>query len=198
MSVYGASVTKLIEQFEQFPGVGHKSAERMAFFLLGKSQEEVDGFAEAVTQARRNLCFCSCCQNMSDKPLCDICANPARDRGVICVVSDPKDVQAMERSREFSGTYHVLHGSISPMNGIGPDELRIKELLARLNEEVNEVIIATNSDVEGEATALYIARLVKPLGIKVTRIARGLPVGGDLEYADEMTLAMALTHRVEI
>jgi len=198
MSVYGASVTKLIEQFEQFPGVGHKSAERMAFFLLRKSQEEVDGFAEAVTQARRSLCFCSCCQNMSDKPVCDICANPARDRSVICVVSDPRDVQAMERSREFTGTYHVLHGSISPMNGIGPDELRIKELLSRLNDGVNEVIIATNSDVEGEATAMYIARLIKPLGIKVTRIARGLPVGGDLEYADEMTLAMALTHRVEI
>ena len=158
----------------------------------------MEGFAEAVTQARKNLCFCTRCQNMSDKPVCDICANASRDHGVICVVGDPRDVQAMERSREFSGTYHVLHGSISPMNGIGPDELRIKELLARLNSEVNEVIIATNSDVEGEATALYIARLIKPLGIKVTRIARGLPAGGDLEYADEMTLAMALTHRVEI
>ena len=198
MSVYGASVTKLIEKFESLPGVGHKSAERMAFYLMRKSEEEVKDFAQAIYDARKQLKFCTVCQNMSDKDVCDICANASRNRGVICVVQEPKDVQAIERSREFDGTYHVLHGTISPMNGIGPDDIRIKELLARLNGDVNEIIVATNSDVEGEATAMYIARLIKPLGIKVTRIARGLPVGGDLEYADDVTLGAALQHRVEI
>lgn len=198
MSVYGASVTKLIEKFESLPGVGHKSAERMAFFLMRKSEEEVRDFAEAIFDARRHLKFCSVCQNMSDKDVCDICGNPARSRGTICVVQEPKDVQAIERSREFTGTYHVLHGTISPMNGVGPDDIRIKELLGRLDGSVKEVIVATNSDVEGEATALYIAKLIKPLGVTVTRIARGLPVGGDLEYADDVTLGAALRHRVEI
>ncbi|MBR6934871.1 MAG: recombination protein RecR [Clostridia bacterium] len=198
MSVYGASVTKLIEKFESLPGVGHKSAERMAFFLMRKSEDEVRDFAQAIYDARKQLKFCTVCQNMSDKDVCDICANASRSRSVICVVQEPKDVQAIERSREFDGTYHVLHGAISPMNGVGPDDIRIKELLARLNGDVNEIIIATNSDVEGEATAMYIARLIKPLGVKVTRIARGLPVGGDLEYADDVTLGAALQHRVEI
>ena len=198
MSVYGSSVSRLIEKFESLPGIGHKSAERMAFFLLRKSEAEVQDFADAVVDARKKLCFCSVCQNMSDSDICDICANTSRDRSVICVVQDPRDVQAMERAREFKGTYHVLHGAISPMNGIGPDDIKIKELLRRLDENVSEVIIATNSDVEGEATAMYIARLIKPMGVTVTRIARGIPVGGDLEYADDMTLAMALQHRVEI
>ena len=198
MSVYGASVTKLIEKFESLPGVGHKSAERMAFFLMRKSEDEVKDFAEAIFEARKQLKFCTICQNMSDKDVCDICGNASRSRGVICVVQEPKDVQAIERSREFDGTYHVLHGAISPMNGVGPDDIRIKELLARLDGSVGEVIVATNSDVEGEATAMYIARLIKPLGVKVTRIARGLPVGGDLEYADDVTLGAALQHRVEI
>ena len=198
MSVYGASVTKLIEKFESLPGVGHKSAERMAFFLMRKSEDDVREFAQAIYDARKQLKFCTVCQNMSDKDVCDICSNGARNRGVICVVQEPKDVQAIERSREFDGTYHVLHGAISPMNGIGPDDIRIKELLGRLDGSVNEVIVATNSDVEGEATAMYIARLIKPLGVKVTRIARGLPVGGDLEYADDVTLGAALQHRVEI
>ncbi len=198
MSVYGASVTKLIEKFESLPGVGHKSAERMAFFLLRKSEDEVRDFAEAIFDARKHLRFCSVCQNMSDKETCDICSNASRDRSVICVVQEPRDVQAIERSREFSGTYHVLHGAISPMNGIGPDDIRIKELLSRLDGSVKEVIVATNSDVEGEATAMYIARLIKPLGVRVTRIARGLPVGGDLEYADDVTLGAALQHRVDI
>ncbi|MBO4326788.1 MAG: recombination protein RecR [Clostridia bacterium] len=198
MSVYGASVTKLIEKFESLPGVGHKSAERMAFFLMRKSEDDVRDFAQAIYDARKQLKFCTVCQNMSDKDVCDICSNAARNRGVICVVQEPKDVQAIERSREFDGTYHVLHGAISPMNGIGPDDIRIKELLGRLDGSVNEVIVATNSDVEGEATAMYIARLIKPLGVKVTRIARGLPVGGDLEYADDVTLGAALQHRVEI
>ena len=198
MSVYGASVTKLIEKFESLPGVGHKSAERMAFFLLRKSEEEVKDFADAIFEARAQLKFCTVCQNMSDKDVCDICANAARDKSVICVVQDPKDVQALERSREFGGTYHVLHGTISPMNGVGPDDIRIKELLRRLDGTVKEVIVATNSDVEGEATAMYLARLIKPLGVTVTRIARGLPVGGDLEYADDVTLGAALQHRVEL
>ena len=198
MSVYGASVTKLIEKFESLPGVGHKSAERMAFFLMRKSEDEVRDFAQAIYDARKQLKFCTVCQNMSDKDVCDICANASRSRSVICVVQEPKDVQAIERSREFDGTYHVLHGAISPMNGVGPDDIRIKELLARLNGDVNEIIVATNSDVEGEATAMYIARLIKPLGVKVTRIARGLPVGGDLEYADDVTLGAALQHRVEL
>ena len=198
MSVYGASVTKLIEKFESLPGVGHKSAERMAFFLMRKSEDEVKDFAQAIYDARKQLKFCTVCQNMSDKDVCDICANASRSRSVICGVQEPKDVQAIERSREFDGTYHVLHGAISPMNGVGPDDIRIKELLARLNGDVNEIIVATNSDVEGEATAMYIARLIKPLGVKVTRIARGLPVGGDLEYADDVTLGAALQHRVEI
>ena len=198
MSVYGASVTKLIEKFESLPGVGHKSAERMAFFLMRKSEDEVKDFAQAIYDARKQLKFCTVCQNMSDKDVCDICGNASRNRGVICVVQEPKDVQAIERSREFDGTYHVLHGAISPMNGVGPDDIRIKELLARLDGDVKEIIVATNSDVEGEATAMYIARLIKPFGVKVTRIARGLPVGGDLEYADDVTLGAALQHRVEI
>ena len=198
MSVYGASVTKLIEEFEKLPSIGHKSAERLAFYLMNRSEAEVEAFADAIVEARRGLKFCSICQNMSDKDVCDVCSNSARDSSVICVVEDPKDVLAMERSREFSGLYHVLHGAISPMHGVGPDDLRINELLARLTEEVREVIVATNPNVEGEATAMYLARLIKPLGIKVTRIAHGVPVGGDLEYADDVTLAMALQHRVTL
>ncbi len=198
MSVYGASVTKLIEEFEKLPSIGHKSAERLAFYLMHRSEAEVEAFAAAVVAARRGLKFCTVCQNMSDKDVCDVCSNTARDRSLICVVEDPRDVLAMERSREFSGLYHVLHGAISPMNGVGPDDLRIAELLARLHEGVTEVIVATNPNVEGEATAMYLARLIKPLGIKVTRIAHGVPVGGDLEYADDVTLAMALQHRVTL
>ena len=198
MSVYGASVTKLIEAFEQLPSIGHKSAERLAFYLMHRGEAEVEAFAQAVVEARRGLKFCTVCQNMSDKDVCDVCSNTARDASLICVVEDPRDVLAMERSREFRGLYHVLHGAISPMNGVGPDDLRIGELLARLNEGVTEVIVATNPNVEGEATAMYLARLIKPLGIKVTRIAHGVPVGGDLEYADDVTLAMALQHRVTL
>lgn len=198
MSIYGASVTKLIEEFEKLPSIGHKSAERLAFYIMHRSQEEVEAFADALVSARRGLCFCSVCQNMSDKEICDICGNASRDAGIICVVQDPRDVLAMERAREFGGLYHVLHGAISPMNGVGPDDLRIPELLKRLDGSVREVIIATNPNVEGEATAMYLARLIKPLGVKVTRIAHGVPVGGDLEYADDVTLAMALQHRVEL
>ena len=198
MSVYGASVTKLIEQFEKLPGVGHKSAQRMAFYLLGKTEQEVEEFAESVRTARRELCYCKICQNMADREVCDICANPVRENGKICVVEDPRDVMAMERSKVFNGRYHVLHGVMSPINGIGPDDLRIKELLGRIDGSVKEVIVATNPNVEGEATAMYLAKLLKPLGVTVSRIAHGVPVGGDLEYVDEVTIARAMENRREL
>ena len=198
MGVLGASVTKLIEQFEKLPGIGHKSAQRMAFYILGRSQEEADEFADAIKRARSELKYCSICQNMSDKEVCDICSNPVRNNGTICVVESPKDVISMERSKVFSGRYHVLHGVISPINGIGPDEIKLKELLKGIDETITEVIVATNPNVEGEATAMYIARILKPLNIKVTRIAHGVPVGGDLEYVDEVTIARALENRKEL
>lgn len=198
MGVLGASVTKLIEQFEKLPGIGHKSAQRMAFYILGRSQEEADEFADAIKRARSELKYCNICQNMSDKEVCDICSNPVRNNGTICVVESPKDVISMERSKVFSGRYHVLHGVISPINGIGPDEIKLKELLKGIDDTITEVIVATNPNVEGEATAMYIARILKPLNIKVTRIAHGVPVGGDLEYVDEVTIARALENRKEL
>lgn len=198
MGILGASVTKLIEQFEKLPGIGHKSAQRMAFYILGRSQEEADEFADAIKRARSELKYCSICQNMSDKEVCDICSNPVRNNGTICVVESPKDVISMERSKVFSGRYHVLHGVISPINGIGPDEIKLKELLKGIDDTITEVIVATNPNVEGEATAMYIARILKPLNIKVTRIAHGVPVGGDLEYVDEVTIARALENRKEL
>ncbi|HIU30115.1 MAG TPA: recombination protein RecR [Candidatus Egerieisoma faecipullorum] len=198
MGVYGASVTKLIEQFEKLPGIGRKSAQRMAFYLLGRTEQEAEEFAEAIKTARRELRYCKVCQNIADREICDICANPARSNGKICVVEDPRDVMAMERSKVFTGRYHVLHGVLSPVNDVGPDEIRIKELLARIDDSVKEVILATNPNVEGEATAMYIARLIKPLGVTVTRIAHGVPVGGDLEYVDEVTIARALENRKEL
>ena len=198
MGVLGASVTKLIEQFEKLPGIGHKSAQRMAFYILGRLQEEADEFADAIKRARSELKYCSICQNMSDKEVCDICSNPVRNNGTICVVESPKDVISMERSKVFSGRYHVLHGVISPINGIGPDEIKLKELLKGIDDTITEVIVATNPNVEGEATAMYIARILKPLNIKVTRIAHGVPVGGDLEYVDEVTIARALENRKEL
>ena len=198
MGVYGASVTKLIEQFEKLPGIGRKSAQRMAFYLLGRTEQEAEEFAESIKTARRELRYCKVCQNIADRDICDICANPARSNGKICVVEDPRDVMAMERSKVFTGRYHVLHGVLSPVNDVGPDEIRIKELLARIDDSVKEVILATNPNVEGEATAMYIARLIKPLGVTVTRIAHGVPVGGDLEYVDEVTIARALENRKEL
>lgn len=198
MSIYGASVTKLIEQFEKLPSIGHKSAQRLAFYILNRPQEEVEEFAKALVEGRRSIKLCSVCQNMSDKDVCDICSNRSREKDKICVVQDPRDVMAMERSREFKGYYHVLHGVISPINGVGPDDLKIKELLARIDGNITEVIVATNPNVEGEATAMYISRLLRPLGVKVSRIAHGLPVGGELEYADDVTLARALQNRREI
>ncbi len=197
--MYSPSIEKLIEAFERLPSIGNKTAVRLAFHMLNASQEEVDEFCSAIVNAKKNLKYCSVCYNISDTDPCPICGNVKRDQNSICVVEDVKDVIAMERTNEFKGTYHVLHGSISPMNGIGPDDIKIKELLTRLSTgDIKEVILATNPRVEGEATAMYISKLIKPLGIKATRIAHGIPVGGDLEYTDEVTLTRALEGRVEL
>lgn len=197
MALFSASLTRLIEEFEKLPGIGHKNAQRLAFHVLDGTKEEAARLADAIVSARENLKFCTSCQNISDKDTCDICGNMSRDHSVICVVQDPRDVAAMERSREFKGVYHVLHGAISPLNGIGPDDIKMKELVMRIHDGIKEVIIATNPNVEGEATAMYLAKLIKPFGVKVTRIAHGIPVGGDLEYTDEVTLARALQGRRE-
>ena len=199
MSLYAPSIEKLIESFEKLPSIGHKTAQRLAFYMLDLSNEEVKEFTDSIINAKTNLKFCSKCFNISDTDPCNICSNPKRDESTICVVEDVRDVLAMERTHEYQGVYHVLHGSISPMNGVGPDDIKIKELLTRLMEgTVKEVILATNPRVEGEATAMYLSKLIKPLGIKVTRIAHGIPVGGDLEYTDEITLTKALEGRREI
>ena len=199
MSYYSPSIEKLIESFEKLPSIGNKTAARLAFYILDRPEEEVKEFVDAIINAKKNLKYCSKCFNISDTDPCEICSNPRRDESVICVVEDVKDVVAMERTHEFNGLYHVLHGSISPMNGVGPDDIKIKELLSRLMDgTVKELILATNPRVEGEATAMYISKLVKPMGIKVTRIAHGIPVGGDLEYTDEVTLSKALEGRREL
>ena len=199
MSYYSPSIEKLIESIEKLPSIGHKTAQRLAFYMLDLSNEEAEEFTNSILNAKKNLHFCSKCFNISDTDPCNICSNPKRDQSVICVVEDVRDVIAMERTHEFNGVYHVLHGSISPMNGVGPDDIKIKELLTRImNGETKEIILATNPRVEGEATSMYISKLVKPLGIKTTRIARGIPVGGDLEYTDEITLTKALEGRSEI
>lgn len=192
-------LTKLVEQFERLPGIGHKSAQRLAFHVLGLSKEQAQQFAQAIVDAHEKIKRCKICQNLTDQEICSICGDTKRDRSVICVVEDPRDVAAFERTREYQGLYHVLHGLISPMNGVGPDQLHVKELLNRLSQgEVKEVIMATNPTVEGEATSMYISRLIKPMGIKVTRLAYGIPVGGNLEYADEVTLFRSLQGRNEI
>lgn len=199
MSYYSPSIEKLIESFEKLPSIGHKTAQRLAFYMLDLSQEEAEEFTNSILNAKKNLHFCSKCFNISDTDPCNICANAKRDQSTICVVEDVRDVIAMERTHEFGGVYHVLHGSISPMNGVGPDDIKIKELLSRvMNGETKEIILATNPRVEGEATSMYISKLVKPLGVKATRIARGIPVGGDLEYTDEITLTKALEGRSEL
>ena len=192
-------LTELIAQFERLPGIGRKTAQRLAYSILEQPPERAEKFAEALVNARRKIHFCKVCQALTDMDTCAICADTERDHSVICVVAEPKDVIAFERTREYNGTYHVLHGVISPLDGIGPEQLRIKELMARLSDSgVTEIIMATNPPVEGVATASYLSRLIKPLGIKVTRLAYGIPVGGDLEYADEYTLARALEGRNEI
>ncbi len=192
------SLAKLTEQFEKMPGIGKKSAQRLAFHVLSLSDEEARQFADSIIDAKKHIHCCCVCQNLTDKERCDICSDPARDRSTICVVEDPRDVIAFERTREFSGTYHVLHGVISPLDGIGPDQIKVRELLKRVaDDEVKEIIMATNPTVDGEATAAYISRLLKPMGVKVTRLAYGIPVGGSLEYADEITLTRALEGRSE-
>ena len=198
MDSYPKSVSELIEEFEKLPSIGHKTAVRLAFHILNSPIENAQKFSEALIKAKTSTRFCSICGNMSETEICTICSNEKRDKSKICVVSEVKDLLAMERTHEFNGVYHILQGVISPINNIGPDEIRIKELLARLDENVKEIILATNPNVEGEATAMYISRLIKPLGIKATRIAHGIPIGGDLEYTDEVTLAMAIDGRREI
>ena len=192
-------LTELINHFERLPGIGKKTAQRLAFSILEQPLERAEKFAEALVTAKKEIHFCKKCQGLTDREICSICDDPIRDKTVICVVAEPKDIFVFDKTREFSGLYHVLHGLISPLDGVGPDQLRIKELIARLSDNtVTEIIMATNPTVDGEATASYISRLVKPMGIKVTRLAYGIPVGGDLEYADEFTLARALEGRNEI
>ena len=199
MSYYSPSIEKLIQSFEKLPSIGHKTAARLAFHVLEQTKEQTEEFINSIINAKQNLKYCSRCYNISDTDPCPICSNDKRDGSKICVVEDVRDIIAMEKTHEYKGKYHVLHGAISPMNGIGPDDIRIKELITRLhNEKIEEVILATNPRVEGEATAMYISKLIKPLGIKVTRIAHGIPVGGDLEYADEITLIKAMEGRVEL
>lgn len=196
MQYFPPALEQLVEQFARLPGIGRKSAQRLAFYVLSLPEEDAAAFAQAITEAKAAIHCCPVCQNFSQGDgLCPICQDPKRDPSVICVVADPKDVAAMERSREYPGVYHVLHGVISPMEGIGPNDIRIKELLARIDGSVKEVIMATNPDVEGEATAMYIAKLLKPLGVNVTRLAHGIPIGGELEYTDEVTLSRALSER---
>ncbi|MBE6728928.1 MAG: recombination protein RecR [Ruminococcaceae bacterium] len=194
-----SSLNELIKQFEKLPGIGKKTAQRLAFHILAQPPERAENFAKALVDAREKIHFCSCCQALTDTDLCSVCSDAQRDGSVICVVESPKDVLAFEKTREYNGKYHVLHGALSPLDGIGPEQLKIKELLARLSDNtVKEVIMATNLTVEGEATSSYLSRMVKPLGLKVTRLAYGIPVGGDLEYADEKTLTRALEGRNEI
>lgn len=199
MSYYSPSIEKLIESFEKLPSIGHKTAVRLAFHMLDLSKEDTDEFINSIINAKAKLKYCSNCYNISDTDPCPICSSPKRDNSIICVVEDVRDITAMERTHEFKGVYHVLHGTISPMNGIGPEDIKIKELLNRIGQnDIKEIIIATNPRVEGEATAIYLSKIIKPLGIKVTRIAHGIPVGGDLEYTDEATLSRALEGRREL
>ena len=199
MSANAAPLERLIESFGKLPGIGRKGAQRLAYQVLSMDKTEAMAFAQAIVDAHTKLHRCKVCQNFTDGEVCSICADGARDHSVICVVESPRDVGAFERTREYRGEYHVLHGLISPMEGIGPEQLTIKELIVRLGDgEVREVIMATNPTVEGEATAMYLARLIKPMNIKVTRLAYGIPVGGNLEYADEVTLYRALEGRSEL
>lgn len=199
MKFYGDAVGRLIEELSSLPGIGSKSAQRLAFYIINMPSEKAEALSEAITDAKRNIHYCSKCCNITDSDICPVCANPQRDQKTIMVVEDPRDMAAYERTREYKGVYHVLHGAISPMLGIGPSDIRIKELLERVGEdEPDEIILATNPNIEGEATAMYISKLIKPLGIRVTRIANGVPVGGDLEYIDEVTLSRALEGRREM
>ncbi|WP_186429463.1 recombination mediator RecR [Clostridium sp. BSD9I1] len=198
MEFYPIAIEKLIEEFAKLPGIGYKTAQRLTLHVLNLPKEEVEEFSQALIKARGTIKYCSVCGNFTDKDPCAICSNPSRDKEVICVIEQPKDIISLEKVREYNGTYHVLHGTISPMSGRGPDDINLKELIKRVNGDVKEIIVATNPNVEGEATAMYISKILKPFGVKVTRIAHGIPVGGDLEYADEVTLAKALEGRREI
>lgn len=198
MDFYSDNISRLVENLSILPGIGAKTAQRLAFYILGMPQEQVEKFANTIIEAKKGIHFCKECATLTDTDICPICANQDRDHSTIMVVEDTRDLAAYEKTGEYNGVYHVLHGTISPMLGRGPDDIRLKELIARLEGDIKELIIATNSNVEGEATAMYISRLVKPTGIKVTRIASGVPVGGDLEYIDEVTLSYALKGRVEL
>ena len=199
MSFFPASLENLIDKFASLPGIGRKSAQRLAFYVLGLPEEEAKNFAEAILEAKVNVHCCRICQNLTEGELCSICASDRRDKGTICVVSEPRDVLSIERGHEYNGTYHVLHGALSPMSHVGPDDIKIKELLVRVAEnDVDEVIMATNPDTEGEATAMYISRLLKPFNVKVTRLAYGIPVGSNLEFADDATLNRAMEGRTEM
>jgi recombination protein RecR len=199
MDEFAPPVEELIAQFRRLPGVGKKSAQRMAFFVLGLPEGEAEAFANSILSAKRTVYRCRVCCNLTDREVCPICSDPERDRSTVCVVADPKDVAAIERTREYKGLYHVLHGVISPLDGVGPDDIRIRELMSRLaGDEVREIILATDPDTTGEATAMYIARLAKPFGVKTTRLDYGTPVGGHLEFADDVTLSRAISGRSEI
>lgn len=194
-----APLAKLTEQFRRLPGIGPKSASRLAYYVLQMEKGQAEALAQSILDAKEKIGYCSVCYDITDTDPCRICEAIGRDSGIICVVEEPRDVAAVERSRDYRGQYHVLHGALSPLDGVGPEDIRIRELLLRLQDgKVREVIMATDPDVEGEATAMYVARLLKPLGVKVTRLAHGLPVGGDLEYADEVTLAKAVENRREM
>lgn len=200
MEYFPPALEKMVEQFARLPGIGRKTAQRLAFFVLSLPENEVEIFAQSVLDAKRSIALCPVCQNLTEGDgLCPICASEKRDGGLVCVVADPKDVIAMERAREYGGTYHVLHGVLSPMNGVGPDDLHIKSLLDRVAQGgIQEIIMATNPDTEGEATAMYLSRLLRPFGVKITRLAYGIPVGSHLEYADDATLMRALEGRQEM
>ena len=198
MDYYSSQISRLIEQLSGLPGIGPKSAQRLAFHILNMPEENVEKLSDSIIQAKRNIHYCKSCLTLTDNELCPICRNQERDHGIIMVVEDTRDLAAYEKTGKYEGVYHVLHGAISPMLGIGPNDIRLKELMQRLQGEIKEVIIATNSSLEGETTAMYISKLIKPTGIKVTRIASGVPVGGDLEYIDEVTLLRALEGRIEL
>ena len=198
MDYYSSQITKLIEELSRLPGIGAKSAQRLAFHIINMPQDQVDRLANTIVNAKKNICYCKECYTLTDQELCPICSSEKRDHSTIMVVENTRDLAAYEKTGKYDGVYHVLHGAISPMLGIGPADIRLKELMQRLQGDVKEVIIATNSSLEGETTAMYISKLIKPTGIKVTRIASGVPVGGDLEYIDEVTLLRALEGRVEL
>ena len=198
MELYSGHINKLIEELAALPGIGNKSAQRLAFHLINQPKDKVNRLAHVIMDARENICYCKECYTLTDKEICPVCANPARNHKMIMVVENTRDLAAYEKTGKYEGVYHVLHGAISPMLGIGPNDIRLKELMERLKGDVEEVIIATNSSLEGETTAMYISKLIKPTGIKVSRIASGVPVGGDLEYIDEVTLLRALEGRVEL